>query len=396
MIWDLVIIGGGPVGSFAGYLAGNHNLKTLIVEEHNKIGEPLHCLGKLSVHAFEEFPLPHEPIRSNLKGGYFFFPNGNFIKLKKANPDSYILDRSLFDIMLAKMAEKNGCTFLMSAKAIGIEKENNKTKLIVEEKGKRKEIETRVIINAEGAKRQFAKKLGLRINPYLVSLQYEVTGLELLDNECVEVYLGLEYSKGFFLWISPYGDMAKIGVAVKPSENPKIYLDKFINTHKKTRNLKPEILRTYGGIIPILGPYEEYLYPNIIIIGDAAGYNKSTTGGGIYFGLYGAQIAIEQVKKYLKDSNINHLKVFPKLTYKKFGKELKFTKIARKFLDQLSDENLNEIYKIINSEEIIRTIENFGDTAYQTSILKIVPKLLKNKDFYRVLKLTPKLLDSLF
>lgn len=396
MIWDLVIVGGGPVGSFAGYLAGKNNIKTLIIEEHSKIGEPLHCLGKLSIHAFEEFPLPKESIRNSLKGGYFFFPNGNFIKLKKSKPDSYILDRSLFDKNMAELAGKNGCTLLLSAKAIGIEIENEATRLIIEEKNRRRKIEAKVIINAEGAKRQFAKRLGLKPNPYLVSLQYEVIGLELLDKECVEVYLGSNYSKGFFLWVSPYGNLTKIGVAVQPNENPKIFLDKFLNNLKKTRNSGIEIIKSYGGIIPILGPYEEYYYPNILIVGDAAGYNKSTTGGGIYFGLQGAQIAIEQVKKYLEDNNINHLKTFPKLTYKKFGKELKFTKIVRKFLNQLSDSDLNEIYKIINSEEIIRNIENFGDTAYQTSVLKTIPNLLKNKEFYKLSKFTPKILKSIF
>lgn len=397
MTWDIVIIGGGPVGSFAGYLASKYNLKTLIIEEHNEIGEPLHCLGKLSIHAFEEFPIPKEPITNTLKGGIFFFPNGESIKLKKIHPDSFILDRSLFDKMLAEKAVKYGCQFLFSSKAIGLEKEKNYTNLLVLEKGKIKKIPAKVIINAEGAKRQFLRKIGVKKSPYLVSLQYEVFGLELLDRECVEVYLGKNYSEGFFLWISPYKDINKIGVAVNPYYNPKEYLDSFLHSKfiKERISKKIEILKSYGGIIPIYGPYEEYIYPNILVIGDAAGYNKSTTGGGIYFGLHGAQIAIEQVKKYLENQDLKHLEVFPRLTRRKFGKELSFTKIMRKILNTLNDEDLNIIYSIIKEEELLNTLENFGDTAYQTSVLKIFPLLLKNKNSLKLLKFTPKILKSL-
>lgn len=397
MIWDLVIIGGGPVGSFAGFLASQYGFKTLIIEEHSKIGEPLHCLGKLSIHAFEEFLIPKEPITNILKGGLFFFPNGNYIKLKKNYPDSFILDRSLFDKMLAEKAMKYGCQFSFLTKAIGFEKEKNYTNLVVLEKGRIKKIPTKVIINAEGAKRQFLKKIGIKYNPYLVSLQYEIYGIEPFDKECVEVYLGKNYSDGFFLWLSPYKDITKIGVAVSPSYNPKKYLDNFLYSDfiKERLSKKIEILRSYGGIIPIYGPYEEYIYPNILVIGDAAGYNKSTTGGGIYFGLQGAQLAIEQVKKYLETQELRHLAVFPRLTRKKFGKELSFTKIMRKFLNSLNNEDLNIIYSIINEEKILNAIENFGDTAYQTSILKTFPLLLKNKNSFKLLKLVPKILQIL-
>ncbi|MFN3698909.1 MAG: geranylgeranyl reductase family protein [Dictyoglomus sp.] len=397
MIWDLVIIGGGPVGSFAGYLSSKNNIKTLILEEHNEIGKPLHCLGKLSVHAFNEFPLPKEPIKNILKGGYFFFPNGNFIKLKKEQPDSFILDRSLFDKMLAEKAEKYGCQIMFSNKAIGLEKEKDYTNLIVVEKSKIKKIPTKTIINAEGARRQFLKKIGLKQRPYLISLQYEVSGIYPLDKECVEVYIGEQFSKGFFIWVSPYVEGVKIGVAVNPNYNPKEYIDKFLqNILRKRVSSKFEIKKSYGGIIPICGPYEEYIYPNLLIIGDAAGYNKSTTGGGIYFGLQSAQIAIEQIKRYLETGNLNYLKYFPKLTRNKFGKELIFTKILRKFLNKLNDKELNEIYDLFKSEELLKALENFGDTAYQTTILKILPYLLKNRNSIKLFKLAPKLLESLF
>jgi len=396
MIWDLVIIGGGPVGSFAGYLSANNNIKTLILEEHDRIGEPIHCLGKLSVHAFEEFDLPKETIVNNLKGVYFFSPSGEYLKLKKDSSDSFILDRILFDKIIAEKAEKSGCSYLFNSKAVGVKHYENYSTLIVEEKGKTKYINTKVILVAEGAKRQFLRKIGLKIRPYLVSFQYEISGLNPLDRECVEVYLGSTYSQGFFLWISPFKNIIKLGVAVNPSYNPKEYLDNFIKKKLKERSEKIYIEKAYGGIIPIFGPYEEFISPNILIVGDAAGYNKSTTGGGIYFGFKGAEIAVNQIKKYLEDYNKAYLSDYPKLTHRSFGKELTFTKVARKFLNSLSDDDFNLIWSVLKeNDKIVKTMEKYGDTAYQTSIIKIFPNLITSKSFVKLLPLIKTLIKSL-
>ena len=395
MIWDLTIIGGGPVGSFAGYLAEKNNIKTLILEEHSQIGEPVHCLGKLSIHAFEEFPLPKTPILNSLKGGYFFSPEGEVIKLKKNNIDSYILDRTLFDRLIAEMAEKEGCVFNFNSKAIGVEQEKGYSSIIVKENEKIRNIDTRVIIDAEGAKRQFLRKIGMPGKTHLVSLQYEISGVEVPDKECVELYFGKKYSIGFFLWIAPYGAKIKLGVAVEPPNNPKIFLDKFIEKNLKERASDIKIERSYGGIIPIFGPYEEYIYPNIIVIGDAAGYNKSTTGGGIYFGLQGASLAITQVKKYLDSGDLKYLKDYPKQTNKKFGKELKFTKMGRKLLNELSDNDLNFVWRVIKENpSIMKAVEESGDTAYQTSLLRVIPTLISPKSI-KLIKLLPKILKAL-
>ena len=45
MIYDLVIVGGGAGGLFAGVMAGKNGLKTLIIEKQNKLGKKLSATG---------------------------------------------------------------------------------------------------------------------------------------------------------------------------------------------------------------------------------------------------------------------------------------------------------------------------------------------------------------
>ena len=42
-MYDVIIIGAGPTGGAAAINSAKQNLKTLILEEHPKIGEPVHC-----------------------------------------------------------------------------------------------------------------------------------------------------------------------------------------------------------------------------------------------------------------------------------------------------------------------------------------------------------------
>ncbi|MGB9856583.1 MAG: geranylgeranyl reductase family protein [Dictyoglomaceae bacterium] len=395
MIWDIIIIGAGPIGSFAGYLAGEKNLNAIILEEHEKIGEPIHCLGKLTIHAFEEFPFPKDSILSPLKGAYLYSPSGKEMKLKKKKIDSYILDRTRFDRDLGEMAEKNGAKILFGAKAYGVEHFKGYSEIYFKEKGKINKIKGRVIIDAEGAKRQFLRYLGLSLKPYLVGLQYEIFGIPLKDKECVELYFGEKYSKGFFSWISPLKEnLVKVGVAVLPQNNPRKFLDYLISKLKERTN-HFSIEKEYGGIIPIYGPYETYIPPNILIVGDAGGFNKSTTGGGIYFGLKGAEIAINQVYRYLNDGDLKHLRDYKRLIKNSFGKELFFTSIIRRFLNKLNDDNLDEIWKImLDNEKMINMLEEKGDTAYQTSLLSTLPCIISNPRNFKTLKFIPKLLKS--
>lgn len=395
MIWDVVIIGGGPAGNFSGYLSASFGLKTVILEEHSNMGEPIHCLGKLSVHAFNEFSLPQNSILSPLKGAYFFSPSGREIKLKKERKDSYILDRIEFDKKLGEMAEKKGVRIIFRAKAFNVHHFKGYSEIYFKEKERINKVKGRIIIDAEGAKRQFLRNLGLYQRPYLVGLQYEVSGIPLRDRECVELYFGEKYSKGFFAWVSPLkDDLIKVGVSVLPQNNPKIYLENLISKIKE-RTDHFIIEREYGGIIPIYGPYEMFISPNILIVGDASGFNKSTTGGGIYFGLKGSKIAINQIYKYFETGNLNFLKAYPKLIKNSFGKELFFTGLVRRFLNNLSDDDLEEIWDIINNPRVIKKIEERGDTAYQTSIFSAIPSLISNPKGLKSIKFIPLLLKSL-
>ena len=50
--FDVIVVGGGPVGSTAARICAKSGLKTLLVEEQAHLGYPVQCAGLLSNSAF--------------------------------------------------------------------------------------------------------------------------------------------------------------------------------------------------------------------------------------------------------------------------------------------------------------------------------------------------------
>ncbi|HPU43167.1 MAG TPA: NAD(P)/FAD-dependent oxidoreductase, partial [Dictyoglomaceae bacterium] len=66
-----------------------------------------------------------------------------------------------------------------------------------------------------------------------------------------------------------------------------------------------------------------------------------------------------------------------------------------KVLNELSDKDLNSIWRVIKENpSIMKAVEESGDTAYQTSLLRVIPTLISPKSI-KLIKLLPKIFKVL-
>jgi digeranylgeranylglycerophospholipid reductase len=386
LIYDIIVVGAGPVGSTAAHVSAKSGLKTLLVEEHRTIGSPLHCAGKLSVLAFKEFNLPTDCILNSVKGAYFYPQNNIPLKISKVVTESHIIDRELLDRKLADRARDAGAETRLELKIQKILKKTEGILLIGRNlRGEASEVDARLVIDASGADSVLVRQLGLRgAVGFLRGIQYEVEGVEFEGEEYVELYFSHQMFPGFFSWIIPLGrDTARVGLCVREelaTSAPQSYLENALRSHpilsKKVRGGK--VVRVYGGRIPIHGPLKKTYEDSFLAVGDAAAHTKSTTGGGIYFGMkaarIGAEVAVECLERGLADAK--SLSIYQQMCNREFGRELNFTSTARRVLDRLSDEDLNQFFNVIaRDQKLLKNIERIGETAYQSKIL--LPMLTK-------------------
>ena len=74
---DIIIIGGGPCGTFSAYNAAKQGANVVICEEHQEVGVPNHCAGHLNISSIKkmDIQIPKKCIENTIKGANFYSPS---------------------------------------------------------------------------------------------------------------------------------------------------------------------------------------------------------------------------------------------------------------------------------------------------------------------------------
>lgn len=199
----------------------------------------------------------------------------------------------------------------------------------------------------------------------------------------VEVYLGQEIAPGFFGWLVPTS-AGKALAGLLSRRSPGSYLKNLLSSllaQGKITSTETKII--YGGIP--LSPLPKTYRERVVVVGDAAGQVKPTTGGGIYYGLLCADIAAEVIHSALSAGDFlgKRFARYEKDWKKKLSRELQIGYWARKTYEGLDDRQIENIFDIIQANNIHEDILQSPDFSFDwhgDSILRA----LKNKPLARM------------
>ena len=76
---DVIVIGGGPGGLVAAKELASRGAAIAVLEEHQAIGDPVHCTGVLAEDVFDTLALPREAILNPLSTVRFVSPSGGIL-----------------------------------------------------------------------------------------------------------------------------------------------------------------------------------------------------------------------------------------------------------------------------------------------------------------------------
>ena len=238
----ITIAGGGPAGSYLGYLLAKQGKEVTILEEHSRIGSPVQCTG-IVTHSIEKFfRLKNEVIAKRLDK-VVVVSKSNKISV---NVDEIVMWRDKFDRFVAEMAEDAGAKILLNHKFTGFEGRNT---IIAKGKGssQAKKIKTDIVIGADGPYSAVAKAAEMNSNTKnYIGMQAKVK-LE-MDTRSFEAYFGEDFPN-FFGWVVPESDdVARLGIGCFENAQEQFY--KFL----KNRTGSKEIISWESGLIPLYNP----------------------------------------------------------------------------------------------------------------------------------------------
>lgn len=371
---DFVVVGGGPAGSYCAAGLSRRGYKTIQLEDHGTIGKPVECTGLVSRRVPEM--VKTTSVINRVHGANIFFPGGDHITIGKEE-ETIVLERDRFDQDVSAMSIGSGTDLKLNARVINIDREKDAMKVTFRESGNIKEVRCKSVVGADGANSITRKTLfpGQRFRRIVSA--YQIEGLQRLeDQDRVNVYLGGEFSTGYFAWNTPAGDFSRLGTA-----GFGLSRQKFMNLYRKFVN--PDKVTITGGPIPISHlkkPYGE----RVVLIGDAAGIVKPLSGGGIYTGMVSGEKAAEalSIAYEHEDFSENSLKRYNRLWKAALGKELTRDYYIQKLYARMTDSAFDNIGKALSTPGMNGMISSIGDIDYPSKVVLSMmirkPSIMRN------------------
>ncbi|MBD3406001.1 MAG: geranylgeranyl reductase family protein [Candidatus Lokiarchaeota archaeon] len=388
---DVTVIGAGPAGILASIDAASRGHKVLIFEEHPAIGKPDHCAGLLSTSGIQELglKLPKDVIQNHVSGARIFSPSGKSILIERGKREAFVVDRIAFDRWLADKAHHTGVQIKTSSQVTKIV--NNETEWIahIKQKESKEKISSRRVVNAEGVRCYISRSIGFYSVPRkskMPAYQFELKNVD-AHEDLVEMYYDNRVAPGFFCWLIPLGERrARVGLAAR--DYSKIRLKSAISHHpilkKRLRNATVE--RGFGGIVLVGKPIKKTIGSNFVVVGDAAGIVKATTGGGVILGGKVARLAGKHIAQSLEadSGGQTHLEKFEKIWRKSLMNDLRLMYLVQKLIGSLSNKGLDSLIGDAADLGLVSTVKKEGDMDRQG---RVIAKLLGNpKTFLAGLK----------
>jgi digeranylgeranylglycerophospholipid reductase len=384
---DVVVVGGGPVGSFAAWKLAKLGAEVTVFEEHEAIGKPSHCAGHMSIRSLRNlglYPLLCEIVENTYSQANLHSPTGFTFSVHLAKPVTCSVNREDFDRHIADKAENAGARYCLNSRVQSLLMENGAVKGVTVKQGAKAEdrVPAGIVVDAEGISSRLLRQTGLSgLNGgrLVYAVEAEVEHVKDVDVDAVEVFLGKAYAPGFYAWLMPRRDgTAKVGLATKTG-NPKDFLQRLMRKHPMASKqlAKAKITRMAFHPITLGGPIAKAYASGFLAVGDVASQVKPTTGGGVVFGLTCAGIAAEVVDEAVRRNDVSSsfLQVYQKRCADKLGFDFSVMLRLRQFLDSLSDEKLDEVLRFCARIGLDKTLANVEEIDFQGQLLlKILTK----------------------
>ncbi|MDO8554784.1 MAG: NAD(P)/FAD-dependent oxidoreductase [Candidatus Micrarchaeota archaeon] len=347
---DVHVIGAGPSGSVAATCAVRKGYNVILSEEHTSAGKPVHCSGlfsKTGLESIKEFVDYRKLIINPMHGAIIDFA-GEKIQIRTKDAIAYVCDRAGLDEAITTNAIREGVKVEFGKRVTGNYLANT-------------------VIGGDGPFSHVASTFKFpKINEYVSTIQAHVK-YKSETPDMVEVFLSNEHFPGLFGWIIPHTEeVAEFGVGVTLPHHSST---KAWNALLKMKGV--EYSGELGGaVIPITvrkktaGTFGK---KKVLLVGDAAGQVKSTTGGGVIFGANCARYAGSHCDNPLRYE----------LEWKaRFGMDLFAHRQVHNFIYSKRDEELRALGSRLKRMELDKFLSNHGHMDKPTKMIR--PELLKH------------------
>lgn len=373
----ITVVGAGPAGlTYALRLAElAPHLEPVVLEEHGNVGWPLHCAGLVSLATLKrEYPrLWRKAALNVVRGAVIHGRMGGKAVIDAGRGVAAVLDRSKFDQALAEEALRRGVQLRLRTRVVDVDAPRRVLRL---SEGVRARFS--LLILATGALASLNERVGVERPRALlpaVNAEYELQSP--LESEYVHVYLDSRLAPGFFAWLIPLDKYrARVGLAAPSALYARLRLLEKLDPGGVGLSGSRRLV-TYGGLVVTGGPVARPYASRVLVVGDAAGQVKPTTGGGVSVLSISARLAAAATAAADGDWSLAGPR-YHKSFRRVLGRELKAMILARRALNSLNDRQLDAVIRALSRSGATEEISHIGHMDFQRgAILRALSALCR-------------------
>lgn len=349
---DVAVIGASTSGLFAAYLLAQKGQRVRLFDQHERLGPPQRTLivtGRINqVLGFA----PHEAVVNHIEQIELLSQNRR-VMVRLGVPD-LVLEREKLVQLLACRAQREGVEIELGHRFAGLAESAHGLQVALHSRSaeKVKEINTRVLIGADGVRSQVAEVVSTngRVNQHgdtgrAAILQARVVLPPGAAEHTVQVWFDKE-STPFFYWLIPESKHEGVaGLVSKDQANARQHLEQFLDM----RGLEATEFQAADVALYRLGqPSHVRLGSSeVFLVGDAGGQVKVTTVGGVVAGLRGAQAAVDAIFPWPNGQDGRRQKGRESRALKR---ELDLHFLMRSLLNGFTDSDYDQLLDLLSSQ----------------------------------------------
>jgi geranylgeranyl reductase family protein len=349
---DIAVIGGGPGGLFAAERLSSRGFRVQLFEEHPFVGAPVHCTGVLAHDAFSQFSLPADACLNEVRTARFVSPSGLSVSHTTPTVEAVVIDRTAFDRMLASRARSAGVVIEQGRRATDITTDAAGVTVAFDAGAPAR---ARAVVLACGARYAMQRRLGLGVpRAHLQSAQAELPCASPRD---VEVHFGSGVAPGGFAWAVPVRRESgwTVRVGVMATRDAPMFFREMVGRVAPRWGMTIDALADPRRRLLPLAPIDRTYADRLLVVGDAAGLVKATTGGGIYYSLMSGAIAADVLLDGLQRDRLDArtLRTYERRWRAKCASEFAAQLQLRRVAERLDDREIDALFELARTDGVM-------------------------------------------
>lgn len=356
--YDVIIVGGGPSGLSAASFLCDYGYSVALFDMSEQLGKEAVCSGVISKESFDRYNLPENTVVARLKDADLVSPSGIRIPYSHPNQAVTVVDRQRFDYELGLIATSKGADIHLNSRVRSVIPDTDSVTVEVLNIDELSCYKSKLLFLATGIKYNMHGGIGLkRPTKILKGIQVDVN--RVLTKK-LSIHWGERYSDGFFGWSIPL-DNGKTRVGVMTEGNSDCGLENLLYDLGYKADEDEELNIRKRGIT--YGSYTRPFSERVLVLGEAAGFIKTTTGGGISYGIMSAEIASD-VARNCFDRNkfdISVLSEYNDRCKELFSDEIKYGRYFHSLFSKLGDSLIDDLFHAARTDGLLNFISSNGN-----------------------------------